>query len=495
MKRQPVVFILISVLISMLTAACACSAPAEETETMAGTEYTSGEIDFGDMSFEDQEAFIRSALPEADYEGYEFKFLTRDTAVYVDLISDSMNGEPVNDAVYERNSYIEEKYNIKISALTGGSEPVSAAMKFISADEDAFDAVSDGLSNLASVLITEGALLDVRTIEGLDLDGRWWDTKLIEGFDIRGKSYLLTGDISVTDDHFTMALLFNKDIAVDYSLGDIYALIGGGTWTIDRMYDMAKTTAGDINGDGVLGLGEDRWGLLSERYGTYGFWTAAGQRVTAKNEEGLLEFSLFNDRSVSVFAKAFEFQRDAGTTWLNIVSGGNPYADMLTAFGSGRALFYYGGLTNTMTLRSSDADFGIITMPKYDEEQKEYYNCVSVWNCLAFGVPITGEGAVGSDRTGTILGSMAAVSKYTLTPAYYDITLKGKLSRDNESEAMLDLLMSTRVYDLGTIFDWGGSFSIFYNMTNSGESNFASEYAAVEQQANAELDAFNRIFG
>jgi hypothetical protein len=455
----------------MITAA-ACGKEAVSETAQSDTAVSAQ--DFSSLSSEEQYALVKSSLPENDYEGYEFKFLTRAASIAtrnIDLLAESINGEPINDAVFERNTYIEDKYNIKIVDFYGsGAESASDALKFILADDDSFDVVSDGLSNLATILITNDALIDIYTIEGLKLDERWWDYRLINSFDIKGQSYLLTGDISVCDDNFTMALLFNKQMVTDYSLDDIYKLIAGGSWTIDKMYDMAKTAAGDVNGDGIFSLKDDRFGLLSERYGTYGFWAAAGQRITSKNSEELLEFTLYNDYSVNVFNKAFTFQRDENTTWLNVVSGSNPYSELLGAFSSGRSLFYYGGLTNTMTLRSSDTEFGIITMPKYDENQKDYYNSVSVWNCLAFAVPITNQGANGSDRTGTVLESMAATSKYTLTPAYYEITLKGKLTRDDESETMLDLIMSTRVYDLGTIFDWGGSFSIFYNMTNSGKS-------------------------
>lgn len=487
-------FILALVLISILTAVSCAAEVTDNHVTQSGESVPEG-VDFNVMTPGEQFAVVKEQLPSADYEGYEFKFLTRDSVVEEDLLAENITGEPINDAVYERNTFIEEKYNIQIVSIGGGgSEPSAAAMKHISSGDDAFDTISDGLSNLASKMITNVALTDVHTVDGLQTEKPWWDKKLIEGFDLKSKAYLLTGDISITDDYFTMSLLFNKDIVRDYSLGDIYAMIADGSWTIDKMYDMTKVAAADLNGDGKLDLKDDRYGLLSERYGTYGFWAAAGQRITSKGDEDELEFSVYSDQSVNIFNKAFEFQRDFNVTWLNVVSGNYPYNEMLVTFGAGRALFYYGGLTNTMTLRASETDFGIITMPKFDEKQKDYYNSVSVWNCLAFGVPITNAGAVGSDRTGTVLDSMAAVSKYTLTPAYYEITLKGKLSRDNESEQMLDLLMSTRVYDLGTIFDWGGSFSIFYNMTNSGNADFASQWAAVEAKAKAALDEFNKLF-
>lgn len=485
---------LISLLILLALLCAGCAAEVTEPDTTQAETADTAALPFGEMSPEQQYAHIKANLPREDYEGYTFTFLTRDSEDYAELMAENITGEPINDAVYERNTFIEETYNITVSAVTGGTAPASTAMKAIAADDDSFDAVSDGLSNLATILITNRALLDINDIDGLRPDEPWWDARLIGGFELGGRSYLLTGDISITDDNFTMALLFNKNLAEDFSLDNIYDLIDSGRWTVDVMYDMAKKAAGDVNGDGAMSLTDDRIGLLSERYGTYGFWAAAGRRVTTKNADGLLEFTLYDDHSVNVFNKAFAFQRDASVTWLNIVSGNPAYTDMLDCFAAGRALFYYGGLTNTMVLRSSETEFGIITMPKYDQAQKEYHNCVSVWNCLAFGVPITNAGAVGSDRTGTILDSMAAVSKYTLTPAYYEITLKGKLSRDNESEAMLDLLMSTRVYDPGTIFDWGKSFSIFYNMTNSGESNFASQYAAVEAAAHDRLAEFNALF-
>ena len=58
-------------------------------------------------------------LPEQDFGGYEFTFITNaktSTSVYNVhfLDSDSETGETLPDAIYRRNALVEEKYNIKI---------------------------------------------------------------------------------------------------------------------------------------------------------------------------------------------------------------------------------------------------------------------------------------------------------------------------------------------------------------------------------------------
>jgi hypothetical protein len=61
-----------------------------------------------------------------------------------------------------------------------------------------------------------------------------------------------------------------------------------------------------------------------------------------------------------------------------------------------------------------------------------------------------------------------------------DVSLMGKFVRDNESEEMIELILATRTYDIGAIFQWGNSFSIFNNATKSRAGTFASQ---VEENA------------
>ena len=76
---------------------------------------------------------------------------------------------------------------------------------------------------------------------------------------------------------------------------------------------------------------------------------------------------------------------------------------------------------------------------------------------------------------------MAEVSKYTLTPAYYDVALKGKFIRDEESAEMLDIILAQRTYDLGMIFNWGNMFSWITNLALNSSLDFASTYAKNEK--------------
>ena len=101
-----------------------------------------------------------------------------------------------------------------------------------------------------------------------------------------------------------------------------------------------------------------------------------------------------------------------------------------------------------------------------------YRNTFSPYNMTAYAIPATvGDAA----RTGMILESMAQVSQYILTPAYMDVSLKGKFVRDAESEDMIELVLATRSYDLGAIFQWGTSFSIFNGAAKSRIGTFASQ--------------------
>ena len=61
----------------------------------------------------------------------------------------------------------------------------------------------------------------------------------------------------------------------------------------------------------------------------------------------------------------------------------------------------------------------------------------------------TGKTATKEDleRTSVILEAMACESLKSVVPAYYELMLKTKFARDEESEEMIDYIVSQRVFD------------------------------------------------
>ncbi|MBQ8578278.1 MAG: hypothetical protein IJ449_10005, partial [Clostridia bacterium] len=96
------------------------------------------------------------------------------------------------------------------------------------------------------------------------------------------------------------------------------------------------------------------------------------------------------------------------------------------------------------SMRGMDTDFGIIPYPKYDEAQENYHTRV----CYYFPVVVPSTNA-DTDMTGYLLEILNYRSYHDVIPAYYDISLKTKGTRDEASAQMLDLIFSSRVIDIG----------------------------------------------
>ena len=133
-------------------------------------------------------------------------------------------------------------------------------------------------------------------------------------------------------------------------------------------------------------------------------------------------------------------------------------------------------------LRSMETDFGILPYPKYDEAQERYYSRVSYYNAPI--VPVTNNNL---ELTGALLEYFNYISSETVIPAYYDIVLKSKTSRDNESQAMLDLIFDSRVVDIGdTTLCADIRDGFVQTMFRTNDRNLASKLPS----AQAKMDSF-----
>ncbi|MHC1693912.1 MAG: hypothetical protein AB9835_01255 [Eubacteriales bacterium] len=415
-------------------------------------------------------------LPEKDFDGYNFRILSKGQSNVHwksrDLYAEEQTGEVINDAVYQRNAAVMDKYNFKITEVPA-EDPLAAAKKSILAQSDEFDMLC-GSIQMAASLSAEGFVYELNSVPYMDLSKPWYDQNANSQLSVMNKLFVTVGDMLVMDNDATLVVLFNKKLAKDLNLPNFYDAVNSGEWTIDMFHDSIKATAKDLNGDGLMGA-EDQWGLESEAINTTALAHGAGARVVSKDENDLPILTINTDRFLNAFNKAMEFQADYNIT-MYVSKFEGKFADVWSecmdkTFYESRSLFNFAGLQRVTLFRSMETDFGILPIPKFDKEQKDYYSTVNAWCSNSISIPIT---VTDIERTGIIIEALSAESMYVLTPAYYDVAITTKSARDTESVAMLDIIFANRVFDLGQIYNWGDMQGLVDSLTNSGKTDIAS---------------------
>jgi len=155
----------------------------------------------------------------------------------------------------------------------------------------------------------------------------------------------------------------------------------------------------------------------------------------------------------------------------------NKYFLAKTMFEENRILFFSEVMQNIIRLRQMDTDFGIIPLPKYSKEQEFVPHYVFVDTTTVAAVPAN---APDIERTSIILEAFSAESTYTVIPAYYEVSLKTKLARDEQSGEMIDLIRASRTYDLATVYDFGGIYGAVSNAIIQNRGGYQSAIEKIQ---------------
>ncbi len=432
---------------------------------------------------------VRQSYEDRDYGGYVLRLGARDNIDWetCDMIAEELTGEAINDAVYNRNTALEETMNIKITEFRMGNSPSEMLKQSVTAGTDDYDIVSEGLS-AASTMVAQNMLVDYRTIDTIHGTEPYWDPMIYNDCAVMGRSFFMTGDISIMDNYATWCMLFNKDMIIDHGLESPYDLVDEGKWTLDKMDEMASVVVTDVDGDGKWTT-EDIYGFCTEGYNNMAMWSCAGFKIMENDAEGKPYFTYNSEASIDTLVKILSIQYAPYTNMgskSNVIQGGiNKAESREQQFAFGKCLFYYAGMINITNFREFDTDFGVIPSPKKDEAQSQYWSNYSYYNFAVNIIPTT---CADLNMIGDIADAMANLSHYTLTPAYYEQTLLGKSTRDEESEPMIELILNTRNFDLGIIFDTGSIRTTICGFT--GPDNIASSLASKEKTANTALEKF-----
>ncbi len=425
-----------------------------------------------------------SHIEEEDMNGYNFRILARSGMTSHQYVEEE-TGDIINDAVYRRNETVKALFNIDITAIESSSSTADDAINAILAGDDQYDIILPH-SRTAFSYAVQNTLVNFNEISTIDLTKEWWAQDIIDSCSVNGNLYVLDGDISTHRLEYAFAMYFNKRIFDELGLDYPYQMALDGTWTFDEFSKLVKQGSKDLNGDGLIKVEDDQYGYYTrDWYGPIQVLYSGGQRIYSKNAKGIPTLSINSSKTVEIFSKFFQLG-NSEDVFLQLDQIRMASTDL---FPEGRAMFADRGLGTAKSFRSMNDEFGILPWPKFSL-QDEYATVVNGHASLLC-MPITVEDY---ERTGKIIEALCAIGSRDVIPAFYDVSLKTKFSRDYESEDMIDIIKESIIYDLGYVS--GGAFqSTGYELSRQSNPDFASYYAANESKALSDLSNFLESYG
>ena len=411
--------------------------------------------------------------PVKDLGGHEFIFYAKGawplTSVQLathEIYAEDFNGEKINDAVFTRNLQLEEKYNCKIKM-----QPVSSSgTKYVSQIKDpllAGDYVCDllfGRVDYNATLMQSNLLVDMNTLENMDLSKAWYDDFSMNAITFEGKAFTVIGDGATLDDRTCWIMYFNKQIVNDFdSELNLYQKVREGKWTIDLMYDVMVGTTYDNDGDGTMTIGKDRFGYISERTTNWYHVNACNTTLSVHNGDG----------SYSIPDAPKQELLDTWSALKKILA--TPQREVswtIKNFHNGLGTFFACNAGTLLEMGASGIEYGILPMPKLNEEQDKYYTGVEHYNFCGYAIPVTASNdpnkdwqkngfESGEEQSAYFLEAFSYYSMMHLTPAFFDQVCLKQAVMDLDSREMVIMALENKIIDPVVLFNWGNTVDMF----------------------------------
>jgi len=479
MKKSLALFLAMLMLLS--TALFACSQPGDvTTDTTAAPDTTQAPSDIPDVTDTTvpEETKLVANIPDVKYD-YTFNIANgfhNQTKYTTNAIAPhEQTGDVISDAMQRRTLIVEEKLGITIADLDISQSQMKTVLGANSAE---FDLMTVDLSGVRT-FINAGYVLDFNELPGIDLDMPWWDQNAKEKLSVQGKLYHTFSDFLITHLDNSRALFFNKQMAEDLELGNLYDVARSGNWTLDKMREYGMKAVNDVNGDQTMDA-QDRYGMLCWNSATsfYEIYlTASDAEIMKKGDNGIPYFYCYDENFQTVCERLLGIFNTDNFTRLD--------ENGLKMFMEGNGLFLSYTLLAAKELRAMTTDYGVLPFPKYDESQESYWHVSP--NPHALMVPVH----VDQERTGVILEALAYYSSpiyagnNSVPYAYFDNAVKVRATRDADSFEMLDLIRNTISYIIK--FDDSPLTSSIYTCFTQGQNLFSSLIAKLKKTADTKL--------
>ena len=413
-----------------------------------------------------------------NYNGETVTFLVRDGSISTyEIACEELKNDPLLDAIHYRNIDVENRLGVKIKSVSrpgsyedrvAWSDTLSVSVLTNTGDYDgACFYLSYGTS-----LAKEGIyynLLSLTDDEGgyFNFEKPWWNQSMVDELSVYGALFFAGGSLTITQAASGVCVFFNRDLFNQKYPDDrdahLYQLVRDGKWTADQMTYYVSNCWDDLNSNGIAD-GGDVVGIrsLGDGAGQMDAWILAmGLDITRTDAYGEPEIVLFNSKTVPAYEKVRGvFNNPAG-----IIVGSVNYDG--TDMPNGNILFLTQAFDYGSEMKASTVNYGVLPLPKYDEEQADYRTCFSnSAGTLAVCSNLSPERAA---MMSAVLELLSAESYKQVVPVYYETVLKGHYSRDAADAEMYDRILNSFIFSFGFAWSSGslGSISAMFRRLQS----------------------------
>ena len=481
MRKQTLVRLVTLVLVLCMAAtmmlACDKNKTPENTTPQATTPPTGGDQLSGEAL---------EYLPTVkDLGNYEYRMyigmMEGDEGIQYFKSADGLSGDAISQALYERNTYIEETYNCIITPLLSIRTEATQRecyeiQPYLDSNEDLWDVFLIGAGDIMQKNVQRGDVIDVLQMPNLNLSASYWDQAIQKDYCLNGKVFALQGDYTIQDELSTTCVFYNDKIWKEWSYhetyGSPYEMVAANEWTYNTMLEMLKDTS--KRADGITFTENDVYGMFMHTSGIHTLLLGSGLKIlTVENGESVIAvednttfnnvFDLLNDVIKNTYVSNDEILIAATPRATQIITTKSGVHEMFIA---DQALFYMDTIGGAVGLRDMTSVFGILPIPQYYENQTEYF-------CLNNGhSPLTVPKTVVThdhvEEVSTLMEVMAYHSRYaangalSLYDAFYDKMTVAKVCRSAEDYKMMELIYYSKCYDI----DNAAAFSRIYHYSH-----------------------------
>ena len=372
------------------------------------------------------------------------------------VTEEEQDGDPINDAIYKRNLYTEDLLGIKFNFIHNQYETNTVASMNLWCDrlqnimEDPSTPVDifASYSRILSSATVRGLNQDIAVYENLDLSKEWWPSAIIDELSIDGKLFIFTGEISTNVLHNMYTMFYNKTMAEAYGLPDLVDLVKNDEWTIDAMIEATSVGYQDMTADGKTP--DDQFGITFSWFGADCLIQGADFKILESSDYE--DTGLYVNITEDFYSEVFDSFISKLAKWsaTSFVYNETDYSGAAsTSFLEARSLFHINIVSVGFTLQETDIEYGLLPIPLRDESQTTGYRTCLGNSYTNYGMA---RNCKDGERAAAVVSTLGYYAHQLTTPAIFDVTFKGKFSKDPDMIDMFDTIRNGICFDMGLLY-------------------------------------------